>query len=177
MRSLLVTKYAQICHFLFIHSKFSPQKVQYFNISRLNGVVLLACSHDFLTIRYNTLSMMTSTSMWKSVGLKMLNGWMAPGSNIECCNKKFVGVCTSLTLPARATTRKSCSSKDGRHASKNQKTKTYILRFKPPRLDFMTPRILNSLPLCPCVTELHLMAVGVRLTIQKIYFMKDVANM
>ena len=128
MRSLLVAKYAQICHFLFIHSKFSPQKVQYFNISRLNGVVLLACSHDFLTIRYNTLSMMTSTSMWKSVGLKMLNGWMAPRSNIECCNKKFVGVCTSLTLPARATTRKSCSSKDGRHASKNQKTKTYILR-------------------------------------------------
>ena len=52
---------------------------------------------------------------------------MVLGSNIECCNKKFVGVCTRRTLPAAAaTTRKSCTSpsKSGCHAFHASKIQT-----------------------------------------------------
>ena len=92
------------------------------------------------------------------------------GSNIECCNKKFVGVCTRRTLPAAATTRKSCSSPQGwTSCIQIQLLELACLSVRPsvteknhpeelqlfPWLDVMhpnpTPRI--SLLVCPSVTK------------------------
>ena len=71
------------------------------------------------------------------------------GSNIECCNKKFVGVCTRRTLPAAATTRKSCSSPEVDVMHPNPRIhsllKTILVRHQQAR----KPRSYASLKLCP----------------------------